>query len=87
MTLGIVAVVVLVLLAIALLPSKPRQAINQFAERTDLQPPVINLRRQQLDEEAAALAGEYRRLADDAWLAELRKKAGEAFQGSSAGLR
>lgn len=79
MTLGIVALVVLILVAIALLPAKPRHSRVGPADTATLAAPVLNLRGQQLDEEASALAGEYRRLADEAWLAELRQKAAVAL--------
>lgn len=79
MTLGIVALIVLILVAVALLPTKSRQPRLSYVETPTLAVPMLNLRRQQLDEEATALAGEYRRIADEVWLAELRQKAALAL--------
>jgi hypothetical protein len=76
---GIATVVVLLLIAVALLPSKKRDkdnaqstsVINPF--RSPAQP--INLREQQLQEESEAIANEYQRRANELWLDELSEKA------------
>lgn len=79
MILGIAAAVVCVLLVIALLPVRKRDdESSQWPAATastvaPSQP--INLREQQLQEEASAIAQEYRRRADEVWLAEVRTKA------------
>ena len=79
MFLGIATVVVLVLIAVALLPSKKRDrdanqlgsAINPF----QTQERQANLREQQLQEESDAIASEYQRRSNEAWLDELSDKA------------
>ena len=79
MILGIATVVVLVLIAVALIPSRKRDkdasqaggVINPFQS----QQRSSNLREQQVQEEADAIASEYQRRADEAWLEELSVKA------------
>ena len=79
MILGIATVVVLVLIAVALLPSKKRDrdtnqsssVINPF----QTQERQVNLREQQLQEESEAIASEYQRRSNEAWLDELSDKA------------
>ncbi len=76
---GIATVVVLLLIAGALLPSKKRDkdntqstsVINPF--HSPAQP--VNLREQQLQEESEAIASEYQRRSNEAWLDELSDKA------------
>jgi hypothetical protein len=80
MILAIAIVSVVVLLAVALWPTrKPLvQARSQELVPGLFQagpPPRINLREQQLEEEASAIASEYRRKADEVWLDEVRSKA------------
>lgn len=79
MFLGIATVVVLVLLAVLVLPSKKRDADAKQSSNTILpfQSPERsqNLREQQVQEEAEAIASEYQRRADEAWLEELSVKA------------
>ena len=80
MILAIATVVVLVLIAIALLPVRKRDGDgNQPTRTVDLLPSArsssVNLREQQLQEEASAIAQEYRRKADEVWLEEVRAKA------------
>jgi len=80
MILGIATVVVLVLVAVAVLPSKKRDrdgtSFTQPFSRT------INFRKQQLDEEAEAIADEYQRRSDEAWREELGVKAAALFQST-----
>ena len=79
MILGIATVVVLVLIAVALLPSKKRDrdanqsssVINPF----QTQERQVNLREQQLQEESEAIASEYQRRSNEAWLDDLSDKA------------
>ncbi|MGV3483364.1 MAG: hypothetical protein ACO1RT_02970 [Planctomycetaceae bacterium] len=79
MILGIATVSVIVLLAIALLPVRTRDiGLRQSSEPTFQVPTVtrpINLRQQQVQEEATAIASEYHRRADQIWLEELKAKA------------
>ncbi len=76
---GIATVVVLLLIAVALLPSKKRDKdSNQAASVLNpFQSPAtpVNLREQQLQEESDAIASEYQRRSDEAWLDELSDKA------------
>ena len=77
--LGIAFVVVFVLIVVALLPAKKREkdanqtggVINPFQSQSR----SSNLREQQVQEEADAIASEYQRRADEAWLDELSTKA------------
>ena len=79
MILGIAAIIVVVLVALALLPVRKRDPDI----RQSLLPPLppaqspleTNLRQQQLREEAAAIADEYQRRADEVWLEEVKGKA------------
>ena len=79
MFLGIATVVVLVLIVVALLPSKKRDrdanqsgsVINPFQTHER----QANLREQQLQEESEAIASEYQRRSNEAWLDELSDKA------------
>ena len=79
MILGIATAVVLVLVAIAILPAKKRDrdanhsspVINPFYT----QERQANLREQQLQEESEAIASEYQRRSNEAWLDELSDKA------------
>lgn len=79
MILGIATVVVLVLIAVALLPSKkrdrdanqPNSVINPF----QTQERQVNLREQHLQEESEAIASEYQRRSNEAWLDDLSDKA------------
>ena len=81
MTLFIAIIVVLVLLAVAVFPTKAREqrepAIKQSSElfqpAASLSP--TSLREQQLREESEAIATEYRKRADEVWLGEIREKA------------
>lgn len=75
MILGIAAAAVAVLLVIALLPTKKRDETLGQLKQSSAPPTPINLRTQQLDEEASAIAEEYRRRADEVWLEEMRTKA------------
>ncbi|QDT05188.1 hypothetical protein K227x_35870 [Rubripirellula lacrimiformis] len=76
---GIATVVVLLLIAVALLPSKKRDKDN--AQSTSVINPFhspaqpVNLREQQLQEESEAIASEYQRRSNEAWLDELSDKA------------
>ena len=91
MILGIATVVVLVLLAVALFPSRKRgndarQPINtstasQSTERS------ANLRELQVQEEAEAIATEYQRRADEAWLDELSVKAANLLKAPKTATR
>jgi hypothetical protein len=74
MMLPIAVIVVLVLLAVALLPTKQREPAGRLFEPP---PPArsVSLREQQLREESDAIATEYRRRADEVWLGEVREKA------------
>ena len=80
MILGIATVVVLVLVAVAILPTKKRDRdgtpsgfVQPFARQS-------NFRQQQLSEEAEAIADEYQRRADEAWRDELGEKAAALLQ-------
>lgn len=75
MILGIATVVVLVLVAVALWPTKRHD--RDGSNNNFIQPFVrpINFRQQQLNEEAEAIADEYQRRANDAWREELGEKA------------
>jgi hypothetical protein len=77
MMLPIAIIVVLVLLAVAVLPSKPREqrepAVGLF--QSSVPATSVSLREQQLREESDAIATEYRRRADEVWLGEVREKA------------
>ena len=82
MILTIVMIVVLALLAIAVLPSRKRDVVSEPAVKqsaglfqTQSQPLSVSLRDQQLREESDAIATEFRRRADEVWLAEIRQKA------------
>ncbi len=83
MLISIAIVLVVVLLAVALLPTrKPEPQLKQSLASQSILPlvsstpePTRTLRQQQLDEEAAALSSEYQRRADEVWLDELRTKA------------
>jgi hypothetical protein len=79
MILGIAAAVVGVLLVVALLPAKKREEtidrLKSSGEGTPSPPQPLDLRTQQLEEEATAIADEYRRKADEVWLEEVRTKA------------
>lgn len=80
MILGIAIVIVLVLLAVALFPARRRDVdIKQSVVPTLIAAPEpvrsTTLRKQQLLEEAMAVAQEYERRADEVWLDELRTKA------------
>ena len=76
---GIATVVVLLLIAVALLPSKKRERETNQANTvlTPFQTPErqANLREQQLQEESDAIANEYQRRSNEAWLDELSDKA------------
>ena len=75
--------VVLVLLAVAVFPNRRRREPTgepTLKQSTGLFTPTpaitqTNLRDQQLREEADAIATEFRRRADEIWLAEVREKA------------
>lgn len=74
--------VVLVLLAVAVFPNRRREPTSEptLKQSTGLFTPTpaftqTNLREQQLREEADAIATEFRRRADEVWLAEVREKA------------
>jgi len=79
MILGIAAAVVGVLLVVALLPAKKRDGtIDRLKSSSDVNTPQSqprDLRTQQLEEEATAIADEYRRKADEVWREEVRTKA------------
>jgi hypothetical protein len=80
MILGIVTVVVLILLAIALLPVRKREPQTKQTVSAPILYPAeptraATLRQQQVEEEATAIASEYRRAADQLWIEELRDKA------------
>ena len=87
MILGFATVAVLVLLAIAVLPVRrrdgdARQSIHPTAALSLPTPTpattptrATSLREQQLTEEASAIAAEYQRKSDRAWLDELSTKA------------
>ena len=89
MILGITTVVVLVLLAVALFPSKKRDGDRKPSGNTPFQLPTrsINLREQQLQEEADAIASEYRRRADEEWLSEVNAKAAALLKPSVKSTR
>ena len=92
MLLAIAIIVVVVLLAVALLPVKKREAeqLKQASPVAFLTPepaqPVrqTTLRQQQLDEEANAVASEYQRRADAVWLDEVRTKASKLLGNTKA---
>lgn len=81
MTLFIATIVVLVLLAVAVFPTKPReQRVPDIKQSSELFQPAAavsptSLREQQLREESEAIATEYRKRADEVWLSEIREKA------------
>ncbi len=76
---GIATVVVLLLIAVALLPSKKRERdtpqTNSVLNPFQPQERLVNLREQQLQEESDAIASEYQRRSNEAWLDELSDKA------------
>ena len=76
---GIATVAVLLLIAVALLPSKKRDRDTNQANTVlnPFQTPErqANLREQQLQEESDAIANEYQRRSNEAWLDELSDKA------------
>ena len=80
MILGIATVVVLVLVAVAILPSKKRDRESTGSNFAQPFSRTVNFRKQQLDEEAEAIADEYQRRSDEAWREELGVKAAELFQ-------
>lgn len=92
MLLAIAIIVVVILLAVALLPVKKREAeqLKQASPVAFLTPepaqPVrqTTLRQQQLDEEANAVASEYQRRADAVWLDEVRTKASKLLGNTKA---
>ena len=90
MLLGIAIAVVVLLLFIALLPPKKREKLTDFQQaavgivRPDNYA-VVNLRRQQLEEETEVIADEYRRRAEEVWLEEVRGKAAGLFAREPAG--
>ncbi len=80
---GIATVVVLLLIAVALLPSKKRDSnsttgptLNPFEGFNR----SINLREQQLREESEAIASEYKRRSNEAWLDDVSIKASELLK-------
>ena len=79
MILATAAAVVGVLLVVALLPAKKRDEtidrLKSSSEANASQSQPLDLRTQQLEEEATAIAEEYRRKADEVWLEEVRTKA------------
>ena len=76
MILGIAAIIVVVLVALALLPVRKRDPDVRQSLLPPAQSPLeTNLRQQQLREEAAAIADEYQRRADEVWLEEVKGKA------------
>jgi hypothetical protein len=79
MILGIAAAVVGILLVVALIPAKKRDEtidrLKSSGEVNTSRSQRLDLRTQQLEEEATAIADEYRRKADEVWLEELRAKA------------
>lgn len=86
MILGIATIVVLVLLAIAFLPVRRREPLerNDYGLKQSAAPVnlfqsepsrPINLREQQVQEEASAISAEYQRRADEVWLDGIREKA------------
>ena len=80
---GIATVVVLLLIAVALLPSKKRNS-NESAAST-LNPfetftRSVNLREHQLREESEAIANEYQRRSNEAWLDDLSVRASELLK-------
>lgn len=84
MILGIATVVVLVLLAVALLPTKKRDGGGNSlgGGNSPLHPfsRQLNFRQQQLHEEAEAISDEYQRRANEAWRDELGEKAAALLQ-------
>lgn len=85
---SIVAVMMLVAVVLALMPSKPKLT----ATASDLAMPLApvryaleerSLRDRELDEDAAELANEFRRARRDRYLAALRQDASEYFAPSS----
>ncbi len=89
MILGIATVVVLVLLAVALFPAKKRGGDATSSTNAKLQQsaPLANLREQQVQEEAGAIATEYQRRADEAWLEELNVKASNLLKAPTKTAR
>ncbi len=87
MSAGIAALIVIVLLVIALYPAKPKQSLSHLTEHLVPGPASRSLREQQTDEEALAISAEYRRLAQAAWLAELREKASVALGSKPTEVR
>ena len=89
MLLTIAIIVVIVLLAVALLPSKKRdpEQLKQASPVAYITPESkqlareTTLRQQQVDEEATAIASEYQRRADAVWLDEVRTKAAKLLNG------
>ena len=81
MLLSVAIIVVLVLLAVAVFPTKPREQREPAVKQSsDLFQPAglasaTSLREQQLREESEAIATEYRKRADEVWLGEIREKA------------
>ena len=85
MILGIATIVILVLLAIAFLPMRRREPLERIdSVLKQSANPVgifqsepsrpINLREQQVQEEASAVSAEYERCTDEVWLEEIRTK-------------
>lgn len=81
MLLSVAIIVVLVLLAVAVFPAKPREqrepAVKQSSDlfQSAGLASATSLREQQLREESEAIATEYRKRADEVWLGEIREKA------------
>ena len=81
MLLSVAIIVVLVLLAVAVFPAKPREqrepAVKQASDlfQSAGLASATSLREQQLREESEAIATEYRKRADEVWLGEIREKA------------
>lgn len=69
------------LLALAFLMPSKKKGANPLQQV--ISPERFSIREQQLAEDAEAIAGEYRRSAYEAYLADLRKTAAKAFQGPS----
>ena len=77
-TLGVAAVAVVVLFVVAMLPPKKKDGnviSNVISSPFQSEPRECNFRKQQIREESEAIASEYRRRADEAWLEELSVKA------------
>ncbi len=80
---GIAIVVVLLVIAVALLPSNKRNSNNAADPTPNLFEPFTrgaNLREQQLREESDAIASEYQRRCKEAWLDEVNVKAVELLK-------